>query len=165
MSERTYIGPITSSSQSLVSSSVGGIMDIAKTMLNNTADICDAPKACDSCWFYVTIIGADPDDPNASQTFVMYPENFILDAAEGTFPTPISAPVSDPRRLEKGSIPYSCRAGSCDSCIGKILQGTVNQDDQSFLDEDQLNNGLVLTCVAHPTSDIVIDIRPESVFN
>jgi ferredoxin len=164
MDERTYIGPTTSSSQSSVSNSVNSIMNTAKKMLKTTADICDAPKVCDSCWFYVTIIGADPDDRDASQTFAMYPDGFILDAAEGGNYKPASAP-SDPGRLLKGSIPYSCRAGSCDSCIGKIVEGTVDQSDQSFLDDDQINNGLILTCVANPTSDVIIDIRPESVSN
>ncbi len=53
------------------------------------------------------------------------------------------------------AIPYSCREGSCGSCMGKLLEGTVEMDVTDALSPRELERGYVLTCQARPTAAVL----------
>ncbi|MDX2272897.1 MAG: 2Fe-2S iron-sulfur cluster-binding protein [Cyanobacteriota bacterium] len=57
--------------------------------------------------------------------------------------------------LEQGiPLPYSCRAGVCTTCAGRLSQGTVAQEAAMGISPDLQEQGYVLYCVAYPMSDL-----------
>ncbi len=69
-------------------------------------------------------------------TFVMDAKNSILEAA----------------LAENLDAPYSCQGGICSSCLARLTEGEVTMRQNNILTDSELEEGLILTCQAHPTT-------------
>jgi ring-1,2-phenylacetyl-CoA epoxidase subunit PaaE len=48
--------------------------------------------------------------------------------------------------------PYSCQGGVCSSCMAKVTEGHAVMSANSILTDDEIKEGMILTCQAHPTT-------------
>ncbi|MCC6816247.1 MAG: 2Fe-2S iron-sulfur cluster binding domain-containing protein [Saprospiraceae bacterium] len=51
--------------------------------------------------------------------------------------------------------PYSCSSGVCGSCVATKINGEIKMDSSLALDEEEIQNGFILTCQARCLSDQV----------
>ena len=52
--------------------------------------------------------------------------------------------------------PYSCQGGICSTCIARIKKGSVKMETNQILTDEEIDDGLILTCQAIPTSNSII---------
>jgi ferredoxin len=51
--------------------------------------------------------------------------------------------------------PFSCEAGSCATCMARVVEGTASMHVNNALTDDEVTDGWVLTCQALPTSPLI----------
>jgi ferredoxin len=78
--------------------------------------------------------------------FEVAPDETVLDAA-----------------LRAGvAIPYSCRGGTCRTCISRVLSGCIEHDpdyaDDLLIDADEIAAGYRLLCSALAHADSVLEV-------
>ena len=61
--------------------------------------------------------------------------------------------------LQQGiDLPFACKGGVCCSCKARLLEGKVDMDVHWGLEDEEVQQGYVLTCQSHPkTNKVVID--------
>lgn len=87
------------------------------------------------------------------------PQLFIARVAPGD--TQCDAWSNEPLliALEMGGVawPSSCRNGTCRTCIGRVVSGTVRYlIEWPGLSAEEKQQGHVLPCVAYPCGDVVL---------
>ncbi len=77
----------------------------------------------------------------------------IIDGARRSFTMQKGQSVLE-AALENGQeAPFSCKAGVCSTCMGKVLDGEVEMLSNHALEDYEVERGYVLTCQSYPLSD------------
>ncbi|MGV9712936.1 2Fe-2S iron-sulfur cluster-binding protein [Gordonia sp. NPDC003424] len=78
-----------------------------------------------------------------------------LDGETHTLRWPRSRSLIDVMLAAGLDAPYSCQEGECGSCACTLTEGTVEMDNTGALDPEDIADGYILGCQAHPTSDVL----------
>ena len=95
-------------------------------------------------FFSVTLVN---ESKGLNKTIQVAEDEYILDVAE----------------TQDIELPYSCRNASCSDCLGKVIEGEVEQNARAleFLKPDEIEAGYVLICAASPASNCTILTHQE----
>jgi ring-1,2-phenylacetyl-CoA epoxidase subunit PaaE len=83
-----------------------------------------------------------------------------LDGRSFTFDLPFGSELSIlEAALKTGAdLPFACKGGVCCTCKAKLLSGQVEMDVSWGLEQEEIEQGYILTCQAHPTTEqLVVD--------
>ena len=82
----------------------------------------------------------------------------IVDDEESTFIMSRNKSVLESALKENIDAPYSCQGGICSSCIARIKEGEVEMRQNNILTDEEVSDGIILTCQSYPITDkIVVD--------
>jgi len=74
----------------------------------------------------------------------------MVDDEETTFAMDTKDTVLDAALGHDLDVPYSCQGGICSSCIARIKEGKAEMRKNQILTEEEIEEGLILTCQAQP---------------
>ena len=79
----------------------------------------------------------------------------VLDRKKVSVPLKGDETLLESARRAGLSPPFSCEAGNCGTCMAKLLEGRATMRVNDALDEDEVDEGYILTCQAIPESESV----------
>ena len=135
-----------------------------ETMINNCSELLAGKGiAKESIHFelFTTPIAAESEATKSSVTdFNGVSEVTVrIDGEEITFKLNGSGDAVLDAAIDAGvDAPFSCKGAVCCTCKAKIVEGTVEMEMNYALSDGEVEEGFILTCQSHPTSEkLVID--------
>ena len=95
----------------------------------------------------------DPVTTGSSDAVLL---TITADDVSHSIETTANKTILDSALQQKIDVPYSCQGGVCCSCIAKLTEGSARMENNQILTDEEIAEGLVLTCQAVPTSATLV---------
>ncbi len=79
----------------------------------------------------------------------------LVDDEETTLIMPQNQTILEAALANDIDAPYSCQGGVCSSCICRVTEGSAKMRQNNILTDNEVAEGLVLSCQAEPTSLLI----------
>lgn len=80
----------------------------------------------------------------------------VVDEEETSFEMAQKQTILEAALDEDLDAPYSCQGGICSSCLARVKEGEATMKVNNILTENEVAEGLILTCQAHPTTPTIV---------
>jgi ring-1,2-phenylacetyl-CoA epoxidase subunit PaaE len=83
-----------------------------------------------------------------------------LDGRSIEFKIPFNSDTTilDAAMQQGADVPYACKGGVCCTCKARLVEGEVSMDVHWGLEQEEIEQGYILTCQSHPkTEKVVVD--------
>lgn len=109
-------------------------------------------------YFELFTVSTEPTDSSTEIGDGKTQLKVIVDDEEFEFEMVQDVSILDAALKQDVDAPYSCQGGICSSCIARVTEGEATMRQNNILTDNEVAEGLILTCQAHPTTaNVVVD--------
>lgn len=80
----------------------------------------------------------------------------IIDGSTFQFEIHGNDTILDAASSQGADLPFACKGGVCCTCKARLVEGAVRMDSNFGLEQDEIDDGFVLTCQSHPETEKVV---------